>query len=163
MISSGMERWVVIEGYEDYQVSNLGRIKSLKYNKERILSSAIDKLGYARVNLSDGKCKLFTVHRLVAKAFIPNPDNKPYIDHIDRNPRNNSAVNLRWATPSENCINQVRPNNTTGEKYIIKRRDYDYYKVQIRAPGGGKMFYKTFHNLQDAITARDSYLQEAKL
>lgn len=109
-----MEEWKPIEGYEGlYEVSNLGRVKSLWYGKERMLKMGKDKLGYLRVFLcNNNKGKNFLIHRLVAKAFIPNPDNKPFIDHIDTNPSNNRIENLRWCTHKENCNNPL-----TIEKY----------------------------------------------
>ena len=104
-----MEIWKDVEGYEGlYQVSNLGRIKSLRTN--RILKNIKDKDGYEIIFFSihqNQKC--FKIHRLVAEAFIPNPDNKPQVDHINSISDDNRAENLRWATPHENSMN----NNTT--------------------------------------------------
>lgn len=91
-----------IAGYEGlYQVSNLGRVKSLNYNhtnKERILSPA-NLRGYYRVTLQkDGNRKTYFVHRLVAHAFLENPDNLSQINHIDQNKQNNKVDNLEWCT-----------------------------------------------------------------
>ena len=107
------EIWKDIRGYEGiYQVSNLGRVKSLErevmrsngritYLKECILKPRIRK-GYLVLNLSlKGKKKTFAVHRLVARAFIPNPENKPTVDHINENKLDNKLSNLRWATQEE--------------------------------------------------------------
>jgi hypothetical protein len=70
------------------------------------ISSDFDKYGYKNVRLTiNGKRKRFTVHRLVAKTFIPNPDNKPCVDHIDRIRSNSHVSNLRWVTVRENCNN----------------------------------------------------------
>lgn len=116
------EIWKDIKGYEGlYQVSNLGRVKRLKRFiksssifggkatlKEYILKPRYDskarglKHGYFRVSL---RGKNFCVHRLVADAFIPNPLNKPFVDHIDTDIENNRADNLRWVTASENNTN----------------------------------------------------------
>lgn len=103
------EIWRDIDGYEGlYQVSNKGRIKSLQRIvshgksgsfsvKERILSSADKGLGYMVVGLSkNGRKKTWRVHRLVAKAFIPNPNNYDLINHKDKNPSNNAVENLEW-------------------------------------------------------------------
>lgn len=84
-----------------YKISNLGRILSLNYNhtgKAELLKPDTDKDGYLQVNLSkNGKQKWCKVHRLVAQTFIPNSENKPTVDHIDRNKLNNFVGNLRWA------------------------------------------------------------------
>jgi len=88
---------------KNYLVSTEGQIKSLPrkgtINKERILKPKIGKTGYNSVYV-DGKWKM--VHRLVAEAFIPNPLNKPCVDHIDFNKDNNKISNLRWVTYEEN-------------------------------------------------------------
>ena len=111
MSNTEIEIWKDIENYPNYMVSNLGRIKSLNYNKtgkEKILKLSIDDFGYCRVRLYEKpKSKFYYVHKLVASAFIPNLENKPYIDHIDTNPQNNNISNLRWVTQKENCNNPV--------------------------------------------------------
>lgn len=95
--------WREIPGYEGlYQVSNTGRVRSLNYNgtrKTKVLKQITDKLGYKRVNLfKNNKKKNYLVHRLVALAFIPNPNNYPIINHKDENPSNNYYKNLEWCT-----------------------------------------------------------------
>lgn len=119
------EKWKSIQGYEgQYDVSNLGKVKSVRRKalngngyqkkKDRLLKPHINKGGYATVALcKDGKPKVFLVHRLVAIAFIPNPEGKPIVDHIDTNPLNNAVDNLRWCTQKENCNNpKSRANNS---------------------------------------------------
>ena len=100
------EIWKDIKGYENYQVSSFGRIKSKNYKRQRyekIIIQTTDKRGYKRVILSkNGKTKTFLVHRLVAKTFIPNEYNKPYINHKDENTGNNCVNNLEWMTNGEN-------------------------------------------------------------
>ena len=104
------EIWKKIEGHEDsYEVSNKGRVRSLKSGKIKILKQALDGYGYPMVCLSkDNYHKNYKVHRLVAQAFIPNPDNKPTIDHINRNKTDNRVENLRWYTYSEQQFNTSR-------------------------------------------------------
>ena len=101
-----IEQWKSIKDYENYQVSNLGRVKSLNYRhtgKEKILKADKDKDGYLRVVFcKNGQIKKFLIHRLVATMFIENPENKPFINHIDCNPSNNNVDNLEWCTQKEN-------------------------------------------------------------
>jgi hypothetical protein len=97
-----VELWRDIKDYEGlYQVSNWGRVKSLNYRntgKEGILKGIEDGRGYLCVHLcNDDGVKNKKIHRLVAEAFIPNPENKPEVDHIDRNKLNNNLSNIRWA------------------------------------------------------------------
>ena len=102
-----MEHWKDIIGYEGlYQVSDLGRVKSLNYlhtGKERVLRAGKDKDGYLLVTLcNSGKKNYYSVHRLVAEAFIPNPDNLPQVNHRDENPLNNAVSNLEWCSVGYN-------------------------------------------------------------
>lgn len=101
------EIWKIIDGFEDYQISNYGRVKSLNYNKtkqERILKQATITNGYQQVNLyKDGKQKCFIVHRLVANAFIDNPNNYAEVNHKDECKTNNHVSNLEWCDRKYNC------------------------------------------------------------
>lgn len=99
------EIWKDIVGYEGlYQVSNFGRIKSFHKNKEYIKALTLNDHGYSIVNLNKNKKqKTFKVHRLVSKAFIPNPNNYLIINHIDGNKINNNVDNLEWCTQSYNA------------------------------------------------------------
>ena len=98
------EIWKDIPGYEgEYKVSNMGNVYSII--KHRLSSLILNKtLGYLFVNLHG---KNYRVHRLVALTFIPNPENKPYIDHINTIKTDNRVENLRWCTPMENTHNPI--------------------------------------------------------
>lgn len=92
------EIWCPIKGYEGiYEVSDQGRVRSLKFGKERILKPGRNPKGYILVHLyKNREKKWYLVHRLVALAFIPNPDNLPQVNHKDENPSNNKVENLEW-------------------------------------------------------------------
>ena len=110
------EIWKDIEGYENlYQVSNMGNVKSLdridsmgRHVKGGLMSLTPVKDGYLQASLSkDGDNKKYKVHRLVCKAFIPNPENKSEIDHINGDKTDNRVENLRWCTHKENMNNPL--------------------------------------------------------
>lgn len=107
------ELWKDIEGYEGrYQVSNLGRVK--RVTTGRILKGCKDIGGYLVVNLSkNGKVKTHKIHRLVAQVFIPKPENKPDVNHIDENKTNNLYSNLEWVTAKENNNHGTRTERTS--------------------------------------------------
>lgn len=101
------EEWRDVVGYEGlYQVSNYGEVKSLandKGKKEKILKPSIDGKGYKCVILCmNGTRKVCKIHRLVAIAFIPNPNNYPIVNHKDENKINNNVNNLEWCTNKYN-------------------------------------------------------------
>lgn len=98
-----MEIWKDIEGYPNYQVSNMGRVKSLKYDEEKILKSSKNSRGYLQVGLcKEGKIKFFRVHRLVAQAFLPNPNNLSQVNHRNEDKTDNRVENLEWCNRSYN-------------------------------------------------------------
>ena len=123
------EQWKDIEGYEGlYQISNLGRVKRLigiNIYKEHYLKPVKDRYGYLYVCLSkNNKHKVKTLHRLVAIYFIPNPDNKPCVNHIDGNKKNNKVENLEWCTYKENTCHAYKTSliNLNTKKFIESNR-----------------------------------------
>ena len=110
------EYWKPVVGYEGhYQVSNFGRVKSIKFGKEIILKQHIRR-GYYSVGLSkNGILKRYSVHRLVAQAFIDNTDNLPQVNHKDENPLNNNVNNLEW------CNSEYNNNYGTRNKRVSEK------------------------------------------
>lgn len=108
------EIWKDIQGYEGfYQVSNFGNVRSLKWNHSNQirLLTPFENDGYKRVGIrKNNVLKNYLIHVLVAKAFIPNPKNKPCVNHMDGNKTNNNVSNLEWVTYSENTIHAKNHN-----------------------------------------------------
>lgn len=112
-----MEEWRTIKDFENYEISNMGRVRSLPHvvtqkgsngkmvchpYDGRVMKPTITK-GYYKIGLpKDGKYYNKQIHRLVAEAFIPNPDNLPVVNHKDENPLNNTVENLEWCTVQYN-------------------------------------------------------------
>lgn len=121
-----MEEWRPIKDYEGfYEVSNLGRVKSLdriiidSKGRKRLFEGKImklksDRYGYLYVSLNKNGKKNFKVHRLVAEAFIPNTEDKKHVDHINTNKEDNRVENLRWVTPKENNNNELTKEHKKG-------------------------------------------------
>ena len=103
------ERFAPIEGFPDYQITSHGRVFSLKYGKMKELKQRKDRNGYMQVVLcKNGKKYGKSVHRLVAQAFIPNPDSKTDTNHVDENKSNNCVSNLEWMSHKENLNHGTR-------------------------------------------------------
>ena len=123
------EQWRDISGYEGlYQVSNLGQVKSMDYRhtgKEKVISSQTQKNGYLHVSLwKDRTKRFFYIHRLVADAFIPNPDNLPEVNHKDECLSNNSVDNLEWCTSIYNANYGTRNSRMSNSKKSVKCEDF---------------------------------------
>ena len=117
-----MEIWKPVVGYERlYEVSDSGRVRSLREGRRfragHIMSPNLGKFGYTYVNLNEkGIRKTHKIHRLVAQAFLPNPENKPDVNHKNGVKHDNKLGNLEWATKSENTLHAFRTGLHSGEK-----------------------------------------------
>ena len=145
-------------GYPNYLIYPDGKVWSK--NVKRYLKEKINRHGYLHVELcKDGIHKTHRIHRLVAEHYIPNPDNKKCVDHINRDKKDNRIENLRWATHSENNQNTgVSKTNKLGIKNICydKSRDrYQYQKTDM-----GNIHTKHFKTLEEAIAYKEDYERE---
>jgi len=149
-----MEEWKEVINFSRYRVSNTGVVKAVKHkgnDRECVLKPQIDKDGYYWVGLTrdDKKRCNIRIARLVATAFIPNPDNKPEIDHINRIITDNRVENLRWATRQEQNKNRGSFSNTN--ECNISKVVVEKYFVNVI---GHKK--KMFYSLDEAVKYRDS-------
>ena len=141
---------VDIEGYENYRIFKDGRVWSKNINNFK--KSHIDKEGYDYIMIQDnkGKRKRTGVHRLVAIHYIPNPDNKPTIDHINRIRHDNRIENLRWATHKEQCNNRkIKKCNKSGHQNISITNSNKF--CVDKKLDGKTIGFKEFKNKIDAI------------
>ena len=164
-----MEIWKDCVGYESlYQVSNLGNVKSLNYNhtkKEKFLKQGIN-WGYKRVHLfnKDKIKKSYRVHKLVAEAFICNPENKVYVNHLDGDKSNNNVNNLEWCTAKENCQHAILNNlfgiPVKGENHCrakLKEKEVlEIRKSKLKVKEIAKLYNISLRNVRN-ILARDSW------
>lgn len=142
------EIWKPVKGYEDfYEVSNFGEVRSYDrmvsngngfyLKKGRLMKNSPTSTGYYKIRLTNkqGVGKEYKVHRLVAFAFIPNPENKPFINHIDGNPINNHVSNLEWCTQSENMYHAYETRLIESYLHEFKTdiiREYTTKEVSIK-------------------------------
>ena len=155
------EIWKDIESFEGiYQISNFGRIKSFRRNKsfcfivvtqkERILKGWKNTEGYVCIRLWKDNVDIFKrVHRLVAEAFIPNPENKPNVNHIDGNKSNNHKDNLEWSTQSENVFHAYNTLNVQAGFKTTAKEIANKKKIKIKQFTLENIFVKEWNSASD--------------
>lgn len=147
-----MEVWKKVEGYDNYEVSNTGKVRTHNYmnrGETREMSPSSCR-GYLQVNLfKDNKQKCMRIHRLVAEAFIPNPNNLREVNHIDGNKENNNVENLEWCTREENLAHEHRTGLGDKARAGLIRSFEARRRAVIAIPqnGGAKM---EFVSIQEA-------------
>ena len=147
-----MEEWRDIQGCDGWKVSSSGNILGIRGN---LMKLRIQNSGYYYTPYIGKSRKMYCVHRLVALAFIPNPDNKPEVDHINRDKTDNRVENLRWLSRSEQMIHSPCPVGVTGHRHISLKNTV--FRVCIKR-NNKNVFDKTFKTLLEAIKARDEFL-----
>ena len=154
-----------VEGYEDYIISNIGEVWSLKFGKVKLMKQVPNLTGYLMVNLfKNCKQKTHLVHALVGIHFVGLRINGLTYDHIDVNNQNNRADNIRLATGSEQAENRnMFKNNKLGFKHINEKviNGYEYYRICIKRNGKKveKSFRKDKYSFEFVVLERDKILE----
>lgn len=161
-----MENWKTINGFSNYEISDLGRVRSIrrKGSKGGILKPKIreDLRHKVGLMLDNGKSKDFFVHRLVALHFLPNYYGKTQIDHINNNPQDNRVYNLRWVSDAENKLNtRLRKSNYSGKKgvFFYEKRNKWVALVSLGQDYNNKQIMKHFKTFEDACKWRDEVVK----
>lgn len=152
-----MEEWRDIEGHPGYQVSNTGKVRSFHNNrhgltdKPRILKTDFNSNGYERVCL--GSNFRGFIHKLVATAFIPNPDNYSVVRHKDDNRRNNVAENLMWGTQADNIQDCIAHGRFHSNIEIAKKAALEKQRRKVIATSVDSGESRLFSSLTEAATS----------
>lgn len=150
------ESWRIIDEFPNYSVSSLGKVKNNKTQK--ILKPQMNVLHkHHQVHLrKDSKTIHQSIHRLVAKAFLPNPENKPEVDHINRCRTDNCVENLRWVTRQENEWNKsFNKLNKLKERHISIDSHWKTKPYTVSMKINNEYCKENFETLEDAIIFRD--------
>ena len=150
------------------KISNMGRVykkgTNTHKNQSGILKNAITAHGYVRVHLSiNGKVYNKPVHRMVAEMFIPNPHNKPYVDHINANRSDNRASNLRWVTHSENMNNPIYLDYLRNREFNpIWMNEANKKPCYAENKNGDKLYFESIQELQEHFDTKANIQRKLK-
>jgi len=143
--------WADIKDFKDYEISTEGKVRNKR--RGRVLKDRINTSGYLSVILYvNGKPISKLVHRLVAEAFIPNPDNKPQVNHINEIKTDNRVTNLNWMTRLENCNYGTRNKRIQKPIYVLYPNGTDKYYPSIKL--AAKEFGLWNQNITNALKGR---------
>lgn len=144
------EIWKKIESFENYEVSNIGNVR----NKTKLMKGYCEPHGYISFKLrKESKYYKKYLHTLIANAFIPNIENKQFVDHINRDRKDNRLENLRWVSPTENNLNNLRRYNELYGIYWYEERQSYLVKLKVE----NRVRYLGWRkNIDDAKSLRDS-------
>lgn len=152
------EIYLPVVGYEgSYEVSNLGNVKALRGHKrgERVLKTYLSRHGYLLVHpCTNGVSRGKRVHRLVAEAFIPNPDNLPQVNHINGIKTDNSVGNLEWVTASENMTHAVSLGLISRKRLPFCGRGHDMSKTERFSPKRNKRYCGECSRINNKLATR---------
>lgn len=149
--------FVIIQDYSTYEINEEGIVRRCSDKYELVCEI---RKGYKSVHLyKDGKGKHVLLHRLLAQAFLPNPEHLPTVDHLNRNKLDNSLENLKWETRTGQNLNRGRyvQKNNTGEPNITYTQRDNAFVVQLQK--NFVRYKKNFRTLEDAIEYRNTILQ----
>tara|TARA_Y100000389_G_scaffold200499_1_gene241095 strand:+ start:404 stop:1216 length:813 start_codon:yes stop_codon:yes gene_type:complete len=151
-----VEVWkkVPVEGYERYSISSMGQVRN--DDRGRIMKNTLNTTGYYSIQLSGAKAKHFRVNRLVALAFIPNPNEYPYVNHIDGNKENNCVENLEWCTQLYN----TQSLNTKKNFGCVRTNGENAFRAEVSINGNKYLFCSmSREKCQDWLNARQVELE----
>jgi hypothetical protein len=158
-----MEQWRSVEGAPAYQVSSHGRVMSFKGRNPngnaqgRIIKGWVGNRGYRRLRING---KVTSLARMVALAFVPNPEDLPEVDQVDRNPLNNRAANLRWASRTLNNLNR-RTWGSCCYRGVTFNKQFGKYEAQI-CHQGNKVYLGVYDTLEEAASVFDFHARELR-
>ncbi len=163
------EIWRAIEGFENYEVSNMGRVRVTKHVPLQrrppgtiLIQHVARNPNYVKVYLrKDLRAHQIPVHQLVARVFCDNPNHLPIPDHINRDTSDNRASNLRWVSESTNKHNVSKKANATSKYFGVRKTKYNTFRAAVGDPNTHRLCsLGTFKNEEDAARAFDAKAKE---